>query len=290
MNKTKVILITGCSSGIGQLTAQTLARQGHWVFASMRDIAGHNAQAHNELNGLAERENLNLQVVELDVTDDSSVKDAVKNVINQAGRIDVIVNNAGAMCVGITEAFTTEQVQQEFDVNFFGIIRLNRAVLPYMRQQGSGLLVHVSSILGRAVFPFFGTYCATKFATEAIAETYRYELSKLGIDSVIVEPGPHGNLLEINTEAQDKARISEYKELAETPAKLLTAFTEYAGERQEVANTIAQLISIPSGERPLRTISGSDFNVDEINKAIEPIQRDFIKGGGLETLLQLDQK
>jgi NAD(P)-dependent dehydrogenase (short-subunit alcohol dehydrogenase family) len=290
MDKPQVILITGCSSGIGRLTAQTLARQGHWVFASMRDIAGHNTVARSELNDLARRENLNLRIIELDVTDDFSVEVAVKNVIEQAGRIDVLVNNAGAMYVGITEAFTIEQVHQEFDVNFFSVIRMNRAVLPYMRKQGSGLLVHVSSLLGRAVVPFFGTYCATKFAMEALAETYHYELSKLGIDSVIVEPGPHGNLVEINIAPQDEARISGYGNLAEMSTKLLASFTEYAGDRQTVADTIAQVINTPPGKRLLRTISGLDFNVKNINEATEPIQRSLLEGAGLQTLLQLEQK
>jgi NAD(P)-dependent dehydrogenase (short-subunit alcohol dehydrogenase family) len=288
MNGQQVILITGCSSGFGRLSAQTLARQGHIVFASMRDIGRRNATVRSELDDLAKSENLNLQVIELDITNDFSVKDAVTEVIDRAGRIDVLVNNAGVLYVGVTEAFTIEQVQRQIDVNFFGVIRMNRAVLPHMRRQGNGLLIHISSIAGRAVIPFFGIFNASKFALEALAESYRYELSGLGIDSVIVEPGPYGsNLIASNSEAEDRTRLAEYGNFAELPMKILAAYNEYGRDPQEVADVIAQLIDTPAGQRPLRTICGLDFQVKDINKATEPIQRSIIEAAGLQSLLQL---
>jgi NADP-dependent 3-hydroxy acid dehydrogenase YdfG len=142
------VLITGASTGFGRLTAETLARKGYQVFASMRDIAGRNAGNRDELNALATREKLNLHVVEMDVTDDGSVERCVAQVAAQARQIDVVVNNAGFGNWGLTEAYTTEQFKTLFETNFFGVVRVNRAVLPIMRRAGSGLLMHVSSGAG----------------------------------------------------------------------------------------------------------------------------------------------
>ena len=185
----EVILITGASTGFGRLMSETLARNGHTVFASMRNVAGRNSANSAELRDLAEAEALSLHVVELDITDDASVDKAVNEVIEQAGRIDVLVNNAGINGIGLNETFTVEQVQQMFDANVFGVVRMNRAVLPHMRRQGSGLLLYISSDLGRGVLPYEGIYCATKFAMEALAEAYHYDLYRLGVDTVILEPG-----------------------------------------------------------------------------------------------------
>ena len=131
MDTQQVVLITGTSTGIGRLIAETCARQGYAVFASMRQLVGRNAAHGAALRTLAEAEGLSLHVVELDVTNDASVEHAVQTVLQEAGRIDVLVNNAGVSAVGITETFTPEQAQQLFEVNVFGAIRMNRAVLPH---------------------------------------------------------------------------------------------------------------------------------------------------------------
>ena len=144
-----VVLITGASTGFGRNAAEKLARRGHRVFATMRDIHGRNALHRAALERLAASESLLLHVLELDVIDDRSVDDAVGSALEQAGRLDVVINNAGVAGIGVTEAFTLEQVQQMFDVNFFSVVRVNRAVLPSMRQRRSGLLIHVSSGAGR---------------------------------------------------------------------------------------------------------------------------------------------
>ena len=153
-----VVLITGASTGFGRNAAERLARRGHRVFATMRDIKGRNAEHRDALERLAVRESLPLHVLELDVTDDQSVQKAVQGALQEAGRLDVVINNAGVAGIGVTEAFTLEQVQQIFDVNFFSVVRVNRAVLPSMRQQRSGLLIHVSSAAGRVVVPGLGAY------------------------------------------------------------------------------------------------------------------------------------
>jgi len=279
----KVILVTGSSNGIGRLTVATLARQGHTVYASMREANGRNAAARTELQQLTKGDNLDLNVIELDVTDDTSVEKAVADIIKNAGRVDVLVNNAGVMNIGITEGFTLQQVQRQFDVNFFGAVRMNRAVLPHMRKQGEGLLIQISSLAGRVVLPFFGIYNASKFAVEAMSEAYRYDLSGWGIDSVIVEPGPYdSNLLNTIPWPEDKQRLEEYRELAGAPEKMIANFAELeksddARDPQEVADAISELIVTPTGQRPLRTVVGIDFGVTGLNKAAAPFQRGLLE-------------
>ena len=254
-----VVLVTGASTGFGRLISVTLARRGYTVFASMRDIAGRNRSHAAELEELQRQEDLRLSVVELDVTDDLSVRQAVERVARDAGKIDVLVNNAGISCSGLTETFTIEQTRQLFETNFFGVLRMNRAVLPHMRQRRSGLLIHISSVFGRLVAPSKGFYSATKFALEAMAETLRYELSQLGIDSVTIEPGPYATAISGNAvEAADQARAADYGALAEIPRKLRDALAAAAANPQNVADRVVQLIEMPAGMRPARTLVGME--------------------------------
>ncbi len=288
----KVILVTGSSSGFGRLTVETLARQGHQVYASMRDIHGRNAEPSAELRNRAAAENLSLRVVELDVTDDASVEVAVEQVIQQAGRIDVLVNNAGSAFLGPTETFTLEQVQQQFDTNFFGIVRMNRAVLPHMRLRGSGLLVHISSVLGRLVLPFAGVYNASKFAVEGLAETYRYELSSLGIDSVIVEPGafPTSFFSSVASSA-DQERAAEYQILAPVQQQVTDGLQEMisgdtAPNPQDVADAVAELVAMAAGARPLRTLVGQDAAAAiYLNQVAEQTQASWMEQMGMASLM-----
>ena len=187
----QIVLITGSSTGFGRLTAETLAREGYAVYATMRDVKGRNARNAAEIQALAKKESLSLEVFELDVTDDTSVDLAIGNIVDEVGRIDIAINNAGYGMLGLAEAVTIEQAQKIMDTNFLGCVRVNRAVLPTMRRRGSGLLMHISSGAGRVVIPAMSLYCASKFAMEALAESYRYELAGQGIDSVVVEPGAY---------------------------------------------------------------------------------------------------
>jgi NADP-dependent 3-hydroxy acid dehydrogenase YdfG len=171
----KTILITGASSGFGRITAEALARAGHTVFASMRDPT-----AKNRLHAQGLRQQ-GIAVVELDISSDNSVDQAVKEVLAEAGRIDVLINNAGIASAGITEAFTADQAKVVFNTNVVGLLRTNRAVLPTMRARGDGLIINIGSILGRVTFPFFGIYGASKFAVEALTDSLRYEVSQLGV-------------------------------------------------------------------------------------------------------------
>src|SRR5277367_2687169 len=216
-----VTLVTGSSTGLGRLFSQTLARNGHTVFATMRDPAVKNAKNAATLRDYASKGNYAIHVVEMDVTDELSVDRAVHSVMEQAGQIDVAINNAGYALVGLAEATSVDQVRQIFDTNFMGCVRVNRAVLPFMRKQRSGLLMHVSSGAGRVVIPGFGYYCATKFAMEAMSEAYHYELAGQGIESCVVEPGAYktdvfGNFVT----ATDHGRTETYGPMAEIPNKV----------------------------------------------------------------------
>ena len=166
MSAENVIVITGCSTGFGRVTAETLARKKYRVFAGMRAIQGRNAANARDLETLAGRESLSLRAIELDVNDDASVAGAVNAVLQDAGQIDVLVNNAGLSIRGLSEAVTVEQARRIFETNVFAVQRMNRAVLPHMRERGSGLLIHISSQAGRVVIPCFGMYGASKFALE----------------------------------------------------------------------------------------------------------------------------
>src|SRR5580704_18039952 len=181
INFKQVVFITGSSTGFGRLFADTLARNGHTVFATMRDPGGRNAKNVSEIRMLAEKDSLPIYVLELDVTDDTSVERALNAAVAKAGRIDVAINNAGYYLSGLEEAVATEQAQRLMDTNFLGSVRVNRAVLPHMRRQRSGVLMHVSSVAGRVILPSTGFYCASKFALEALAEAYSYELASQGI-------------------------------------------------------------------------------------------------------------
>ena len=208
---TKRVLITGTSTGFGRDAAERLARRGDHIFATMRDVDGRNAEHRNTLESLARREGLRLRVLALDVTDQTSVDTAVGTALSEAGGLDVVINNAGVAALGVTEAFTPEQFEQIFDVNVNGVVRINRAVLPAMRRQRSGLLVHVSSGAGRVTIPAMAAYCASKYALEAIADAYRYELLPFGIDSILVEPGVYRTGIHDRlTKPADAARLRDY--------------------------------------------------------------------------------
>lgn len=283
MNSKQVVLITGSSTGFGRLFAETLARKGHAVFATMRDPGGRNAKNASDIRTLAERDSLPIYVLELDVTDDASVERAVDAAIAKAGRIDVVINNAGYFVSGLAEAVTTEQAQRLMDANFFGPVRVNRAVLPHMRRQRSGVLMHISSGAGRVVLPSMGLYCASKFALEALAEAYNYELAAQGIESVIVEPGQYETPIFGNTvTAADEARTNAYGAVKQFPDKVNAALSSTAGNAQEVADTVLRIIETPAGERQLRYFVGpQNFGVDEINALSKQVQANVLEAFGL---------
>jgi NAD(P)-dependent dehydrogenase (short-subunit alcohol dehydrogenase family) len=284
--KRKTILITGASTGFGRDTTETLARAGHKVFASMRGIGDKNAEHADALR------NQSIEVVELDVTDDASVDHAVKSVLDKAGRIDVLINNAGLFSAGVTESFTVEQAQALFDVNVFGLLRVTRAALPAMRRKRDGLIVNIGSVLGRVTFPFFGIYGASKFAIEALSESLRYELSGLGVEVVLVQPSAYPTPMYSNVQRPaDPARATEYGKIGEIPLAMFQYFTSVfqsakAPNPHDVAQAVARLIDAAKGRRPARTIVGAPFGADAANECIAPVQAEAVRSLGLGHLDQ----
>lgn len=255
-----VVLITGASTGFGRDAAERLARRGHRVYATMRDPHGRNAANREGLEALARSERLALTAMEMDVTDDASVRDGVGRALADAGRVDVVINNAGVAGIGVTEAYTPEQFQQMFDVNVCGAVRVNRAVLPSMRERRGGLLIHVSSAAGRVTVPAMAAYCASKFALEALADAYRFELVPFGVESVLVEPGIYDTPIfdKIVTPA-DAERLATYGAEAEYADRVLGAFRGAIGApgapgSDDVAEVLVRLVEAARGERPFRTV------------------------------------
>ncbi|HKE09817.1 MAG TPA: SDR family oxidoreductase [Candidatus Acidoferrum sp.] len=285
MASKQVVMITGASTGFGRLIAETLARHGYIVFATMRDPQGKNANNARELLALAKRESLELFTLELDVTSEASVENAVRAAVGQAGRIDVAVNNAGYGISGLAESVTLAQAQQIMDTNFMGCQRVNRAVLPHMRRQRNGLLMHISSGAGRIVVPAFGFYCASKFAMEALAESYHYELASQGIESVIVQPGTYrtavfGNMVF----AGDTERSKTYGPAKDMPQKIDGVFASVAGDAQELADAILRIVETPAGQKKLRyRVSPNSLGVDEINQVCESVQTRVLEAFRLTT-------
>jgi NAD(P)-dependent dehydrogenase (short-subunit alcohol dehydrogenase family) len=278
----RTAVVTGASSGFGRLTAQTLAADGWRVYATMRNVAGRNAAAAAGLRSSG------ISVVELDVTNDASVDAAAKTILDEAGTIDVLVNNAGTGYFGIQEAFTPDAVEQQFATNVVGPLRVNRAFLPSMRENKRGLIVYVSSVVGRIIVPSGGVYTASKWALEALAENSAYELAPFGIDVAIVQPGAYAT--EIFSKmfgADDAARVAAYGDAAGYVGKVSEALGASAQERdsQEVADAILRLANAPAGERPLRTAVPANPAVEAINAAVGPIQREVMKSFGLEAFL-----
>ncbi len=283
MNSRQVVLITGASTGFGRLFTETLGRKGHTVFATMRDPGGRNAKNASEIRGLAEKESLPIHVLEMDVTDDGSVERGVEAAVAKAGRVDVAINNAGYYLSGLEEAVTTEQARRLMDTNFLGVVRVNRAVLPHMRRQRSGVIMHISSGAGRVILPSAGFYCASKFAMEALAEAYSYELAGQGIESVIVEPGQYETPVFGNTvRAADEARTTTYGAAKEFPAKVNGALSSTAGNAQDVADVVLRIVETPAGEKQLRYfVSPQNFGVDEINALCKQVQGSVLDAFGL---------
>jgi NAD(P)-dependent dehydrogenase (short-subunit alcohol dehydrogenase family) len=280
----KSVIITGSSNGFGLKATKDFADKGYKVFAAMRNPQGKNAGAKAEL----ENHSTLIKVVDMDVTNDASVREAISNIHNEAGNIDILINNAGIMYLGITEAFSVEQAKFQMETNYFGAIRLMQAVLPAMRKVGSGLIINTSSLVGRISPPFFGTYTATKHALEGYSQALRYEVSPFGVDIVLVEPGPFGTGLLASGQVPAHSEVLEtYGELAGVPTAMGENFaqmlqSENAPDPQWVVDAYLKLADLPFGSRPTRTVVGITWDTDEINDLTQPIQDRILK------LMQLD--
>jgi NAD(P)-dependent dehydrogenase (short-subunit alcohol dehydrogenase family) len=283
----KNIIITGSSSGFGLKAAKDFADKGNKVFATMRKPDGKNAEKKAELEG----HSVHIKVVDMDVTDEASIKNAIDNIIAEVGNIDILINNAGIMYLGITEAFSVEQARFQMETNYFGAIRTMQAVLPSMRKAGSGLIINTSSLVGRMSPPFFGTYTATKHALEGYSQALRYEVSPFGVDVVMVEPGPFGTGLLASGQAPAHSEVLDsYGELAGVPTAMGENFaqmlqSEDAPDPQWVVDAYLKLAEMPFGKRPTRTVVGITWGVDKINELTQPIQDSVLKEMQLDSIL-----
>jgi NAD(P)-dependent dehydrogenase (short-subunit alcohol dehydrogenase family) len=252
MQVEKVALVTGSSSGIGFETALLLSKSGFHTYASMRNLEKKN------ITEIVNTENLPLRVIQLDVNDDISVKNAINKIIAENGRIDVLINNAGYGLFSPIEDITLDQVKEQFETNFFGVVRLVKEVLPVMRKQRNGIIVNVSSGAGRVAIPVSSAYVATKFALEGLSESMRYELKEFGINIIIIEPGViRTNFVENMKTAGTRSRSeSPYADLIGRTLKGFGGLMDNSSPPKLVAEAI--LNAITSKEPEIRYVVGDD--------------------------------
>jgi len=283
----KSVLITGTSSGFGRLSALLFARSGANVIASMRNMKGGKRPEAQELADIAAGEKLKLSLVEIDVTKDEQVAKGVAFAEAKAGgALDVVLNNAGIGVGGPAEFFDMANLQRAFDVNFFGYQRMARAALPKMRARGEGLLVEISSQLGRLLIPNLGAYCATKFAVEAMFETMAYELAPFGVEATIIQPGGYPTKIWENgsryfaelMESADDERKAAYQGHIQMAQGLIGG--QYSTDPMDVPRAIAEIIALPPGKRPLRKpVHPNTQSSDALNAAHAQVQAAAMGGG-----------
>jgi NAD(P)-dependent dehydrogenase (short-subunit alcohol dehydrogenase family) len=254
--KEKVAVVTGSSSGIGLETALTLARKGFLTYATMRNLA-----KSDNIKAVADKDHLPICIVQLDVTDDTSVNNAVQSIIKETGRIDILVNNAGYALSGGFEDLSLEEIKNQYDTNFYGIIRTTQAILPIMRKQRSGRIINISSGLGLFGFPGMSAYSSTKFAMEGLSESMTYELDQFGIKVILIEPGViRTNIsysIVIAKKAQDSS--SPYSQMMQKMDNNFKKFTENASSAEVVANIV---LEAATSEKPrLRYLAGKDMEM-----------------------------
>jgi NAD(P)-dependent dehydrogenase (short-subunit alcohol dehydrogenase family) len=290
-----VILVTGASSGFGLMAARALAQAGHTVYASMRETQGRNAPQAKAVADWATAKGVDLRTVELDVQSDASAEAAVAQVLADAGRLDVVVHNAGHMVFGPAEAFTPDQFIQQYDVNVLGAQRVNRAVLPHLRAQGRGLLVWVGSSSTRGgTPPFLAPYFAAKAAMDALAVSYSTELARWGIETTIIVPGAFTkgtNHFAHAGKPSDAARAIAYEAgpysgVADLALQGLASLEPADADPAEVARAIVGVVDAPFGRRPFRVhVDPSQDGAEVVNGVADRVRREMYRNIGLEDLL-----
>ena len=257
----KVAIVTGSSSGIGLDASVTLAQNGFLTYATMRNL-----DKSSIVKAAADKEQLPIKVVQLDVTDDHSVKDAIRDIVSEAKRIDVLINNAGFGLVGAFEDLSIDEIKDQYETNVFGLIRVTQAVLPKMREQKSGIIVNISSGAGLFGYPGGSAYVSSKFAIEGLSESISYELDQFGIKVVLIEPGfiktNFSNAMAIAKKAQDPS--SPYSQMMQ---KIQTRSNEMAKTGSSVDVVTKAILKAVTTERPnLRYLAGKDVETWAANK------------------------
>ncbi|WAS94546.1 SDR family oxidoreductase [Nannocystis punicea] len=289
-----IVLLTGASSGIGKLSARTLALAGHTVYASMRDLEGRNAPAVRELREFVTAHEVDLRPLELDVQSQESAERAIAAIYAAHGRLDVLVHNAGHLLVGPAEAFSPDEMMRAYDVNVLGAQRVNRAALPHMRAQQFGLLLWIGSTTTRGGRPpFMSPYAAAKAALDSLAVDYAFETARFGLETTIVVPGAftHGtshfpNAGRPSDAATVAAYDARYHGILDAIGERLSALTPPAADPQAVADEVARVVALPAGQRPFRTVI--DFVGDgfaEVSDVAERVRVDFARRIGIGDLL-----
>lgn len=285
------IFITGIAGGFGLPTATALLAQGHHVAGSVRSRTGRNA------GNVADLEALGAQIVEMDVTDTASTEAGVADAITALNGLEVLFNNAGIGSYGIQELMSPEDMTRVFDVNVTGVQRVMRAALPHFRAQGRGTILYTSSLIGRIATPFYGTYCASKWALEAMVECYRTELSGFGVETCIIEPGAMPTaFFDGLIWPDDPAREAQYGEFAAVPAmsaqglaQMLEATPNQRPER--IAEAVTALLALPFGQKPFRTVvdhTGVGPEIERYNTALHDVTRTVLSNFGIADMLRLN--
>ena len=252
----RIAIVTGSSSGIGLETALHLAKNGFKTYASMRNL-----QKSDEIKQRSQAENVSIEIIQLDVTNEESVKMAVNTIVEKEGRVDVLVNNAGYAVIGAVEDLSSKEIRDQFETNVFGVYRVTQAVLPTMRQQKNGRIVTISSIAGFSGFPAMSAYVGTKFAVEGFTESLRHEVLPFGIYASVVEPGViKTNIMKtapVAKKIQDANNNSAYYETIQAIGKGIEGAMELMGSSPSVvAETVLQAATAENPE--IRYTAGED--------------------------------
>ena len=290
----KVIVISGAGSGFGALSARALADDGNTVYAGIRETAGRNAGRVAEAQVYAEEHGADLRTVELDVSSQDSVDDAVAAIIEEAGHVDDVIHNAGHMVNGPTEAFTPEEIARVYDTNVLSTQRLNRAALPHLRKQGHGLVLWVGSTSTKGgTPPYLAPYFAAKAAMDALAVSYAAELARFGIETAIVVPGSFTsgtNHFANAGQPADEERAAEYEALygkmLESVGQRLAEQAPEDADASQVSDEITRIVAMPDGTRPFRShVDPVDDRSEVVSAVADRIHAEFLARIGLEDLL-----
>jgi NAD(P)-dependent dehydrogenase (short-subunit alcohol dehydrogenase family) len=295
MSMKSVIVITGASSGFGALAARALAKAGHTVYAGMRDSTGHNAAQVDEAKRFSSGNNVDLRTIELDVLSEESVNTAIRKIVADNGRLDVVIHNAGHMVFGPAEAFTPEQLAELYDINVLSTQRVNRAALPQLRKQKQGLVIWVSSSSSAGgTPPYLAPYFAAKAGMDAMAVIYARELTRWGIETSIVVPGAFTggtNHFAHSGRPADKERVAEYeagpyKGFAEDVMTGFASIVPPDADASAVAEAIVKIVDTPFGKRPFRVhIDPTEDGAEVVNMVSDRVRAELLRRIGLADVL-----